>query len=315
MIWLIIAMCLILAVFLALYGCYRVVFSVPQEKCTDLYRLPDSEQFAPFREEIGREIDNALTIPFERVSIRSFDGVTLSGRYYEKTPGAPVDIMFHGYRSAGLRDFCVGMPAALKRGHNVLVVDQRAHCESGGRCLTFGIKERRDCLEWVKFIIGRCGENAEIFLFGMSMGAATVLMAAGLDLPENVKGILADCGYTSPSEILKTVMKANGFSPRLIYPAVRLAGMIFAGVDVESASASDAMTRCKIPVLFIHGDDDRFVPCDMSRENHRLCTADKKRLFIAAGAGHAMSYFSGREEYLAEIDSFCRECLSATRPG
>ncbi len=290
------------AVFAVLYVCYRIAFAVPSK--TDLFGLPDTDQCSPYKSEIEGLVEKARSIPYEEVVIRAFDGVSLYGKYYRSSPGAPVQIMMHGYRSAGGLDFCVALPFALKNGYNVLVPDQRAHGKSGGRCLTLGIKERRDVLSWIGYATEREGPGVKVVLVGMSMGAASVLMASGLDLPENVKGIMADCGYSSPKEILKKVIRDRGYPVRPAYAAVRLGGMIFGGFDVGSASASDALTRCRIPVLLIHGEDDRFVPCEMSEENCRCCAAENKKLVTFPRAGHGMSYFEGRERYLSEMLSF-----------
>ena len=180
------------------------------------------------------------------------------------------------------------------------MVDQRASGQSEGRVITFGIKERYDCLAWVDYALKRFGSDVELLLCGISMGAATVLMAAGMDLPPNVKGIIADCGYTSPREIICKVIRQIGLPAKIMYPFVKLGAKIYGRFDLEEASAVEAMERCRVPVFFAHGEPDDFVPCDMSRVNYEACTAPKK-LFTVPGAGHGLSYIVAPEEYLKGV--------------
>ena len=180
----------------AAYLCYRVVFTVPKGCTDDAHLMPKGEQYDKLRDKMLETVDAAEAIPFEDVFITTKDGLRLHGRYYETAPGAPVQILFHGYRSNALRDFSGGLQLALESGCNALLVDQRAHGASGGKCLSFGVLERRDCLEWIEYVNERFGRDEPVVPVGVSMGAATVLMASGLELPENVVGIIADCGYT-----------------------------------------------------------------------------------------------------------------------
>ena len=208
----------------------------------------------------------------------------------------------------GFLDFCGGLPMGLEDGCAVLMLDQRAHGKSEGKYLTFGVKERLDCLCWIDFIRGKCGPDVKILLYGMSMGAATVLMAAGEDLPENVVGIAADCGYSSPRAIIRKVLKDRHMSVAL-YPLVRLGAILFAHFDPDSVGADTALERCRIPVLLVHGDDDRFVPCDMSREMYRRCGSKDKELLIVPTAGHGASYLVDYDRYRKTVSDFVRRTL------
>ena len=237
--------------------------------------------------------------------ITTKDGLRLHGRYYETAPGAPVQILFHGYRSNALRDFSGGLQLALESGCNALLVDQRAHGASGGKCLSFGVLERRDCLEWIEYVNERFGRDVPVVPVGVSMGAATVLMASGLELPENVVGIIADCGYTSPKEIICKVARDMKLPARLVYPLVRLGARLFGGFDPDECSAEDALRSAKVPVLLIHGEDDRFVPCEMSRANHAACRSEA-RLLTVPGAGHGLSYLIDNAGYRSAVLSFLR---------
>lgn len=288
----------------ASYFCYRLAFSVPEQSREALFEMPDTEQYAPYSAEARQMISDALEIPYKEAVVTSYDGLRLFGKCYIASADAPWLIMLHGYRSGAERDFCGGLKFGIDSGFNVLLVDQRAHGKSEGKCLTFGIKERYDCLTWTNYVISQAGGSCKIALYGMSMGAATVLMAAGSGLPKNVACIVADCGYTSPKAIIKKVIREMHYPVFPTYALVRLGGMLFGGFDIEEYSAVQAMEKCDIPVLFIHGDDDRFVPCDMGRENHRHCRAEGKKLLIVPNAGHGMSYMSDKRAYLGTVSEF-----------
>ncbi len=293
----------------ASYFCYRLAFSVPKQSREALFEMPDTEQYAPYSAEARQMISDALEIPYKEAVVTSYDGLRLFGKCYIASADAPWLIMLHGYRSGAERDFCGGLKFGIDSGFNVLLVDQRAHGKSEGKCLTFGIKERYDCLTWINYVISQAGGSCKIALYGMSMGAATVLMAAGSGLPKNVVCIVADCGYTSPKAIIKKVIREMHYPIFPTYALVRLGGMLFGGFDIEEYSAVQAMEKCDIPVLFIHGDDDRFVPCDMGRENHRHCRAEGKKLLIVPNAGHGMSYMSDKGAYLGTVSEFLKSAL------
>ena len=297
------------AVAAASYFCYRLAFSVPKQSREALFEMPDTEQYAPYSAEARQMISDALEIPYKEAVVTSYDGLRLFGKCYIASADAPWLIMLHGYRSGAERDFCGGLKFGIDSGFNVLLVDQRAHGKSEGKCLTFGIKERYDCLTWTNYVISQAGSSCKIALYGMSMGAATVLMAAGSGLPKNVACIVADCGYTSPKAIIKKVIREMHYPVFPTYALVRLGGMLFGGFDIEEYSAVQAMEKCDIPVLFIHGDDDRFVPCDMGRENHRHCRAEGKKLLIVPNAGHGMSYMSDKRAYLGTVSEFLKSAL------
>lgn len=287
----------------ASYICFRKALCVKREKTLDARREPGGAVTEAQRKAVRALVDKALTLPYEDVYIKSFDGLRLHARYYETSPDAPVHIMFHGYRSAALRDFCGGLQEALAAGRNALLVDERAHGESEGHCLSLGVLERRDCIDWINYVRARFGADRAVTLFGVSMGAATVLMSAALGLPDNVTGIIADCGYSSPEAVIRRVCRDNRLPEGLMFHWLRFGGRLFGHFDLKSASAAGAMRVCRTPVLFIHGEADDFVPCDMSRENYAACAADKMLLTVP-NAKHAMSYVVDRRSYMAAVDRF-----------
>lgn len=294
---------LILIFVLALLYCFVNVFYVDRKRTLIVGRFPNGEQYGKYKDMILKLIRDSEKLQYEDVYITSFDGVRLHGKYYETAKGAPLQIMFHGYRSNAVRDLSGGMRLARELGHNILLVDERAHGQSEGRCLSFGILERYDCLAWTEYAAERFGDNISVVLVGISMGASTVLMASELRLPSSVKGIIADCGYDSPRRIILKVLSDKGYPVRLTYPLIRFSGMLFGGFDIENCTASDALAKCNIPVLFIHGEDDRFVPCEMSASNFEACAA-KKTLVTFQTAGHGMSYLTDEEKYKNSVYDF-----------
>lgn len=241
-------------------------------------------------------------MPCEELWITSFDGLKLYGRYFEYAPGAPIELMFHGYRGSAERDLSDGVLRCFKLGHSVLLVDQRCSGKSDGTVITFGINEHRDCLKWLEEMQIRFPEN-KIILTGISMGASTVLMAAGKPLPKNVIGVLADCGFTSAKEIIKVVIRQMGLPSAIAYPFVRLGATLYGHFNLEDISAVESVKNSTVPVIFFHGEDDTFVPCYMSRQMHAVC-ASKKMLVTVPGAGHGLSYPVQPEQYLNAMREF-----------
>lgn len=293
------------------YAIYRKAFCVDREKCADARRPLKDEQQEVYAETVAALIEKVLGRPFEPVTIRAFDGTALYGKFYSAGEGAPIQIMMHGYKSVGERDFCGGLKLALENGCSALLIDQRGHGKSGGRCLTMGVKERRDCVSWAEYLAGRF-PGCRIILTGMSMGAATVLLAAGLALPENVKGIIADCGYTSPEAIIKDMLRKMGLKTGLAYALVRLSARLYAGFDPRACSTTQALRAAKVPVLLLHGEDDRFVPCEMGRENYEACAA-KKALLTFPGAGHGLSYLADTPRYEKAVLQFMDDILKSNK--
>jgi fermentation-respiration switch protein FrsA (DUF1100 family) len=275
-----------------------------KRKGAEEFSLPEGAVYEPHHAQMIEWIKQIRAMERRDVSITSFDGLTLRGKYYEYKKGAPIEIMFHGYRGTAERDLCGGVHRCFEIGHNALIVDQRSAGESEGHVITFGAKESRDCRAWIDYAIENIDRDARIILTGISMGAATVMLAAGEPLPENVIGVLADCGYTSTKDIIKKVIRDMHLPAGPIYPLVRLGARLFGGFDPDADAPIEAMKRCTLPVIFFHGDTDDFVPCSMSEENFAACASEKKRLAIIRGAGHGLCFPVGPEAYLKELKAF-----------
>ena len=296
---------LVLIALLVLFGgwiCYRIAFFSPRKGQNDDLRLPAGPGYDQHHARMRALIARLAAEPCERVAITSRDGLRLAGRYYHRADGAPLTICMHGYRGTALRDFCGGASLSLASGHNVLLIDERAHGASAGHAITMGARERYDCLDWIAWANARLGRQTPVWLSGISMGAATVVMAAGLPLPENVRGVLADCPYAEPRAILRKVMRDMGL-PGLLYPLLALGARLFAGFSPAEASAPEAARRTRVPILIIHGEGDRFVPAEMSAEIAAV-NPEKVERHTFPGAAHGMSYMEDEERYCRIVREF-----------
>lgn len=215
--------------------CYfRMFHSKPRRPLDeDEYAIPDGEIYQGFRDDMIAWTNMIRSYPYKEYSIQSFDGLTLRAKFFEHKPGAPIELMFHGYRGNAERDLNGGVERCFKLGHNALLIDHRGSGFSDGHVITFGILEKRDCLRWVDFAVKEFGEDAKLILTGISMGAATVMMAAGEYLPSQIRYVLADCGYTSPREIISKVMAEMHLSPKLFYPFAKLAARLIGHFDLD----------------------------------------------------------------------------------
>ena len=286
--------------------CYRVAFYAPRRKkqtSPQQIEIPEGEIYEVHREKMESWVRQVRKLPKTHFWITAFDGLSLHGTYYEYAPGAPIELMFHGYRGSAERDLPGGVQRCFACGRSALIVDQRCSGRSAGKTITFGIRERRDCLSWVDFMVRHFGPDVKIILTGISMGAATVVMAAGEALPANVIGILADCGYSSQRDIQKNVIRDMGLPPDLSFPFVKLAARIFGGFDLEETTPMEALKKCRLPVIFFHGEADDFVPCHMSREMYDACPT-RKCLCTIPGAGHGLSYAVDPDQYLQVLQEF-----------
>lgn len=292
--------------------CFFIVFYSPKRKPVgeDEYPVPEGEIYEPHHSQMIEWTRGIRSMAHRDVSIQSRDGLTLRGRYYETKKGAPLEILFHGYRGTSERDLSGGVYRCFALGRNALIVDHRGSGTSDGHVITFGVKESQDCLLWVDFVLKEIDPEAKIILTGISMGAATVMTASAMPLPKNVVGILADCGFTSAKAIIQKVMKDMGIPGKVLYPFVRLGARLFGGFDPEATSPIAAMERCHLPIIFFHGDIDAYVPHAMSVQNFEACASEKKHLVTIQGAGHGLCFPHDQATYLKELGDFFAPELS-----
>lgn len=253
-----------------------------------------------------------LAQPHEDVYETSFDGLKLHATYFpaiKETCGKKrIVICFHGYTSKGLADFTGLTDYYFRHGYAMLHPDARAHGDSEGEYIGFGCLDRRDALGWIDWVLQKCGTDVEIFLHGISMGGSTVLMASGLELPPQVKGIISDCGFTSPKEVFTHVLKSMYHLPSFpIMQGAEIVNKKLAGYGMDECNAKREVAKAKVPILFIHGSKDTFVPTRMCREIYDCCASPKK-ILIVEDAAHGESYYKDMETYEKTLNEFIDMC-------
>ena len=244
--------------------------------------------------------------PSQEVQIESYDGLKLRGVWVPaETPKGTI-LLAHGYRSSKLVDFSLAFGMYHALGMNILLPDQRSHGNSEGKYITFGVKESRDMQSWIAFHNQTFGKFP-LILSGLSMGASTMLYLADVDLPDNVKGIIADCGFTSPREIIKTVFHRVIHLPAA--PTLWVADLftrLFAGFSLTEKDTRNTLQNSKLPVLLVHGVDDGFVPCEMTRQAYAVCK-EPKELLLVEGADHGVSFLTDKERYVGTVTAFLQK--------
>ncbi len=276
---------------------------------TDIDRTLRHSSFRRYREEIVRAQQWLSTQPAEEIFVTSYDGLRLRARYLPCENARATLLLFHGWRSYPEVDFGAALPFYQSLGLNILLPDERAQGESEGKFITFGVRERRDVHTWTRWCAERCGAAFPLLLGGLSMGAATVLMACGEPFAENVRGVIADCGFTSPREIIGKCGRDFHVPSWLLLPPVDLQTSLFAGFSLREYSTLDAMKTTKIPTFLAHGEKDTFVPCEMSKQNYAACAAKDKTLLLTPEAGHGQSYLKQTERYQNAVRAFIGRCL------
>ena len=262
------------------------------------------KEWMPYKTELTVKYDELKALPHESVKIESFDKLILHANFYKagEQSSNKTLIVFHGFRGLAIRDFAMQYRFYMDMGYNLLIVDMRAHGESEGRYTGFGVLDSLDCVSWCEYIECRFGKEHKVVLHGTSMGAAAVMMACGRNLPDIVKAVIEDCGFTDIEEEFKNVL---GNTPVKVFfiKVASIYSKIFAGYSFKEYKSTSALRKAKIPVLFIHGGSDDFVPTYMVRELYESCPTDKDMLIVDC-AGHTMSYVVDKQAYEAKVKSF-----------
>lgn len=291
---------ILISICLGLIWAFKTAFVRNDIRLFDIDTEPLSNYKDVF-EESFRFIDNLNS---ERVYINSFDGLRLAASYYKNNSDSTI-LLFHGYRSDGRFDFACAVKYYIELGLNVLVVDQRATGESEGKLITFGIKERHDVLSWSKYINEKY-KPKNIFLSGVSMGASTVMMASDLDLPNNVHGIIADCGFTSASEIIKKVAKQSfKINATPILPILNIMCKTIGKFNLYEIDTIKALSHSNVPIFFIHGKKDGFVPCEMTEMSYDAARGEKY-IHLVEEADHGISFLVDTDNIQREIETFVK---------
>lgn len=304
------AVCLLCSFALLRYGvCRRLPKFVPgmraQQKKAGAADAP--MPWSAYQDESRRELQWFNAQKPETLTMTSFDGLKLYADYLPCEGSDQTVLLINGYRSVGGKN---DFPNVLRRyhelGYNLLCCEQRAHGRSEGNYIGFGVPERFDVRDWTRLLVDRFAPRT-IILHGISMGCATVLMATGTELPAQVKAVIADCGYTSPWEICAYQLRQQTHLP--VFPILYLTNgldKLLSHYSLREYSCQEALKTNKLPILFIHGGKDTFVPTYMGRENYERCKAEKKWL-CAEEAGHGMSLWVEKERMLGEIAAFIKD--------
>ena len=242
------------------------------------------------------------------VWIESHDGLKLHALWIPAENPVGTVILAHGYRSTKLVDFSMVYRIYHDWGLNLLVPDQRSHGQSQGRFITFGVKESRDMKGWIRWH-NQKNSDRPIMLSGLSMGASTMLYLADQQLPMNVKGIIADCGFSSPWDILSEVFRKVTHLPA--WPSIWVANLfakVLAGFGLQQRDTKKILPHSRIPVLMVHGTGDDFVPCSMTKEAYEVC-AEPKELMLVEDAGHGVSFLAEPERYKKTVKEFYLTCM------
>jgi len=250
-----------------------------------------------------------MEVEKREVAITSHDGLTLRGHKFEQEE--PTDewfIVVHGYQSNEDEAFTIGHHF-YKKGYNVLTVDLRAHGDSEGKYIGMGYLDKDDLLSWTDYLVDKHPQS-QIIYHGTSMGGATVLMAAGLELPANVKAVISDCSYTSIWDIFASEAKQRfDLPPFPVMHMAQIMGRIRAGYNMKDGDVTKFVAKSSLPILFIHTKADDFVPVSMVYDLYAAKTNGPKELYILEDGGHAAAKYVNPKQYYENIYSFVEEYL------
>lgn len=308
----IIVVCILLLVFLIMLGIignylYNYAIAANTSKAEVFQKNSETEKVGKDNLTEEEIYETWLTENSNDTYIKSEDGLNLHGYELKHLDSDIWTIIVHGYDGQGI-DMGDYAQSFYNKGYNVLVVDLRGAGLSDGEYIGMGWHDRLDIVSWIDYLVEK-DEKCQIILFGVSMGASTVMMATGEKLPQNVKLAIEDCGYSSVwSEFeyqLKKIFNLDSF------PFLNVASIttkIRAGYFLEDASSLKQLQKSNTPTLFIHGDKDEFVPTYMVNENYEIATCEKE-LLVVEGAEHARSSKVAPDLYWNTIDEFIRKYI------
>lgn len=249
----------------------------------------------------------------EMITLQSGRDTLCAKLWAVETGSKKIVFACHGARSSGVREFCFSADFLHRQGFHLFMPDHRGCGESGGKFMGYGTHESEDAMLWLDYILKRFGNDCEILLYGVSMGAATVLMMSGKKLPENVKGVVSDCAYTSAYDEFTYQLRTSFHLPPFpILQGVDLCCRLFAHYSFKDAAPVRAVQRAKIPALFIHGGKDDFVPTFMAEQLYNAYPCEKYKL-IVKNALHARSYYTAPQLYEKEFLQFAAVAFGTDR--
>lgn len=243
----------------------------------------------------------------EDLSLKSVDGLEMKA-WFVPTGSKRFVICVHGYRCNGPDEFSHIFPFYHNEmGYNYLLPDLTGHGRSEGNYACFGSKDAKNILLWVDYLINRFGEDIEIILHGISMGAATVMNCNEMSPPDQVKIIIEDCGFVSAAEEMNNTLRDMiGFGCMPLVYVGSLFSKLKAGYFFSESDPLGNMDKAKNPILFIHGESDTYVPFEYGKRLYDACPVEKDFLWVPDTV-HAFSYYNAKEEYEQKVKDFIKE--------
>lgn len=259
-----------------------------------------------YRDRVQLGVDWYESQPKVELSITSRDGLQLAADLIKAEAPIGLVVAAHGFRSWPAREFALVAKHLYEQGYTVLYPYMRAHRKSDGKYITFGVKERYDIAAWAK-LLAETHPDLPLFLYGQSMGGASVIIASGLELPENTRGVIADSAFYSPKDVIGTALVQSYKVPTFpMLPAMDLWARIIAGYSLTATTCKEALDKTDLPFLFIHGTEDDLVPYEMGLQNYEHCHTEKQMLTVE-GAAHCCSYYVDPVRYISYVDAFLKK--------
>ena len=307
MIYVLIALVLLILFVLGI-SLYALLRGSTRRDRTDLFRastIVPSGRYK-YRDRMQLGVDWYESQPKTELHITSFDGLSLTAELIEAEDPIGLVVAAHGFRSWPAREFALIAKHLYEQGYTVLYPYMRAHRKSEGKYITFGVKERLDIASWAN-LLAQKHPDLPLFLYGQSMGGASVIMASGLDLPKNTRGIIADSAFYSPKDVIGTAL-VNAYKVPVfpMLPLMDLWARLLAGYSLTSTTCKEALDKTDLPFLFIHGTDDELVPYEMGLQNYEHCHTEKEMLTVE-GAAHCASYYVDPVRYISYLDGFLKK--------
>lgn len=283
---------------------WKKTFPVPK---FILKMIAGNQEPDAYEDEARRACDAFSRLPLENVTLTAPDGACLRGYVFvPENPNGRLMLLCHGARSSGLGEYGFMGPDLYKAGYTLVVPDHRGCGKSDGKYMGYGTHESKDTFLWLRYAKERFPEYA-VFLLGISMGGATVLMMSNHAEDKAIKGIIADCPYTSAWDEFSYQIHTSFHLPD--FPLLHICDLysrLFCGYGFKEASPLEAVRSAKKPILFIHGSKDDFVPTYMQNILFDACPTEKEKL-VAENAVHARSYYTNRAAYQAAILKFMNQ--------
>lgn len=299
-----ISFCMLVLIFISFYF-YDLAIARNEKKF--LQNNPDLEVSAEAMDVFlqGDWRDWANEQNFEEWELTSYDGLLLKGYYLPaRTETNKTAVFAHGYLGRGRDMTLFGEHYYENLGYNIFTADMRGHGKSEGDYIGFGWHDRLDLLDWVDYLIDRTGEDTEIILHGLSMGAATVLMMSGEELPPQVRIIIADSPYANVHELfayqLKRIFRLPSFP---LLNTTSLVTKLKAGYSFKEASALQQVQHATVPILYFHGEADTFVPTESTYRLYEA-TNGPKDLLTFPDASHGEGFVIARDKYIEKLHEF-----------